>query len=359
MKYAHIARYVAETLWAIEPGKLQELLAVLAFRAAGHTFTAEEIQARIGGGPGSGASSMSGSVAVIPVRGLIAHHMGGMDESSGGTSCERISAMIDQVASDPAVATLLYDFDTPGGTVTGIETLGAKMFALRGVKHQIGMVNGMCASAGYWLASQCDEIVSLPDGLTGSIGVRWTPHEDISAALEKEGIVVTEIYAGKYKTEGTPHQPLSAEAKAFKQAQADAVYAKFLKAVARGRGVTPSAVEAGYGEGRVLFAKEAKAAGLIDRIGTMDETIGRLVGRKAGGGLKAEVLATNPGEGVPEAEQCPACQGSGLKPERFMSDPQGQETCPECNGSGQATAAPAARVSAALDDDRARRRRLL
>jgi signal peptide peptidase SppA len=288
MKYEHVLAYVASQLWAIEPGKAQELLAVLAFRAAGHTFTADEIRARIGDGGASSASSR-GNVAVIPVRGIIAHRMGSMDDSSGGTSCERIAAMIDQVAADPSVPTILYDFDTPGGTVTGIETLAAKMFALRGTKKQIAMVNGMCASAGYWLASQCDEIVSIPDGETGSIGTRWTPHLDMSAALAKEGIVVTEISSGKYKTEGTPHAPLSAEAKAFKQAQSDAVYDKFIKAVARGRGVTAAAVEHGYGEGRVLFAKDAKAAGLIDRIATMDETIGRLVGRKAGaGGLKAD-----------------------------------------------------------------------
>lgn len=367
MKYQRIVAYVHETLWAIEPGKLKEILAVLAFRAAGHTFTAEEIQARIGGGPGSGAASQSGSVAVIPVRGVIAHHMGGMDESSGGTSCERISAMIDQVANDPTVATLLYDFDTPGGTVTGIETLGAKMFALRGIKRQVAMVNGMCASAGYWLAAQCDEIVSLPDGLTGSIGVRWTPHEDISQANEQDGIVVTEIYSGKYKTEGTQNQPLSPEAKAFKQAQSDAVYDKFLKAVARGRGVTPAAVESGYGEGRVLFAKEAKAAGLIDRIGTMDDTIGRLVGKKSAGGPRASLLAAYPGEDVPEADRCPSCMGAGLKPEKYMGDPDGQEECPDCHGTGKKATAAALtdrQIAALADsgetaDDQLRRRRLL
>ena len=57
--------------------------------------------------------------------------------------------MIDQVAADPNVPTILYDFDTPGGTVTGVQELADKMFALRGIKKQIGLVNGMCASAGY------------------------------------------------------------------------------------------------------------------------------------------------------------------------------------------------------------------
>lgn len=287
MKYQHILGYVSSQMWAIEDSKWHELLSVLAFRVAGHTFTAQEIEARIGSRSGPSSATTNGNVAVIPIRGVIANRMGSMDDSSGGTSCERISAMIDQATADSSVGTIVYDFDTPGGTIAGLQTLAAKMYGLRGQVRQVAMVNGMCASAGYWLASQCDEIVSIPDGETGSIGVRWTPHQDISAALEKEGIVVTEIYSGKYKTEGSPFQPLSAETKAFKKAQSDAIYSEFLKAVARGRGVTMSAVENGYGEGRVLLAKDAMKAGLIDRIGTMDETLSAALGGKVSG-LRAE-----------------------------------------------------------------------
>jgi signal peptide peptidase SppA len=296
MKYELIAHYVASNLWAMQSSKMAEFIRVLAFRAAGHEFTADEIKARIGdGGGGSSDTTTQGSVAVIPVRGVIAHRMGSMDDTSGGTSCERIGAMIDQVAADPSIPTIVYDFDTPGGTIPGVQELAAKMFALRGQKKQIGMVQGLAASAGYWLASQCDEIVSIPSGLAGNIGV-FTVHQDLSKALEKEGIDVTLISAGKYKTAGNPFEPLSDDERAVIQARVDAVYAQFVKDVARGRGVSASEVRSGYGEGRALVAKDAKAAGLIDRIGTMDETLGRLVGRRAPGGLRAE---GEPGELTP------------------------------------------------------------
>jgi ClpP class serine protease len=65
---------------------------------------------------------------------------------------------------------------------------------------------------------------------------------------------VTLISAGTYKTEGNPFEPLSDEALAVKQALVDAAYGQFVKAVARGRGVTPAAVRGGYGEGRALSA---------------------------------------------------------------------------------------------------------
>ena len=42
-------------------------------------------------------------------------------------------------------------------------------------------------------------------------------------------------------------------------------------------------------EGRTLTAKDAKAAGLIDRIATMDETLARLTGAKSSkAGMRAE-----------------------------------------------------------------------
>jgi ClpP class serine protease len=112
----------------------------------------------------------------------------------------------------------------------------------------------------------------------------------LSKALEQDGIDVTVLSAGKYKTEQLPFGPLSAEAQAFLQGRVDDAYGQFVKDVARGRNVTPAAVRGGFGEGRALGAKDAKAAGLIDRIATMDETLSRLAGRGIGGrgGMRAE-----------------------------------------------------------------------
>lgn len=290
MKYMHIARYVADTPWAILPAKMAEILGVLAYRAAGHTFTPDEIRARLNASDGEFEPLMAsrGAVAVIPIRGVIAHRMSSMEESSGGASTEGIAKMLRAAMSDASIGTIVLDVDSPGGTVTGVAELAAELYDMRGKgKRIIAQVNGLAASAAYWLASQADEVVSLPSGMAGSIGV-FMAHEDLSKALEQQGINVTLISAGKYKTEGNPFEPLSDEAKAVKQASVDAAYAQFVKDVARGRGVAASEVRGGYGEGRTLSAKDAKAAGLIDRIGTMEDTIGRLVGRAAAGAMRSE-----------------------------------------------------------------------
>jgi len=379
MKYERVASYVANTLWAIHPSKLAEVLAVLAFRAAGKAFTDAEIEARIGDAAAARQGPTSrGAVAVIPIRGVIAHRISGMEDTSGGTSCERIASQIDRVVAE-GIGTIVYDVDSPGGTVPGIQELAAKMFALRGQVKQIAQVNSLAASAAYWLAAQCDERVCMPSGSAGSIGV-YTAHEDLSKALEQEGISVELISAGKYKVEGSPFGPLTAEARAIKQAGVDAAYAQFTADVARGLGVAPKDIRHGYGEGRVLGAKDAKAAGLIDRIATMDETLGRLVGRQAAtGGMRAKDLRDTSVEGrarrayvdalmvsargllhgAAHAEGAPSELAPPLQPDAVDPDERDDLEDPTAADGGQPTTAKA--VWGGADDDvaRARRRRLL
>ncbi len=280
MKYSHIVSYVINTLWAIEPEKFNEILSVLAYRVAGHTFTSQEIAARIGSRSSRGDASTRGAVAVVPIHGTIAHRMGGMDESSGGTSTERIGAMMKAAASDPNVGTILLDIDSPGGTIPGVAELAADIRTIRESKKVVALANSLAASAAYWLAAQANEIVAIPSARVGSIGV-YTAHQDLSKALEQEGVNVTLISAGKYKVEGNPFEPLSDEAKAEMQGRVDAVYSQFLADVAKGRGAKVADVRGGYGEGRALDAKDALAAGMIDRIATVEETLQRLVGTQA------------------------------------------------------------------------------
>ena len=277
MRDLHVLRYVGSTLWSVLPDKWTEIVPMLVRHAKGDLVSAEAIAARLGD---PGAAATRGAIAVVPIRGVIAHRAEMLSESSGGTSAERIGQMLTAVAADESISTIVYDVDSPGGTVPGIQELAAQMFALRGVKKQVAVAHDLMASAAYWLASQADELVAIPSATSlGAIGV-FSGHMDLSQHLKQEGVTVTLLSAGKYKTEGTPFEPLSTEAAAAIQAKVDEAYAQFAKDVARGRGVTPAAVRGGYGEGRALSAKAALTAGVIDRIATWDETLARLAGRK-------------------------------------------------------------------------------
>jgi signal peptide peptidase SppA len=280
MKYAHILLAVASECWAIDPDKLDQVVAFLALQAADEKLSAEEVQARITKQSERDVQRQEGSVAILPLRGVIANRMNLMDDISGGTSSEKFGKMFDAAVSDSAVKAIILDVESPGGVVTGTDELSSKIFAARGTKPIIAHVNGYAASAAYWIASAADEIVVTPSGQVGSIGVVGV-HDDVSAALEKIGVKKTIISSGKYKAEGNPFGPLSDEARAHRQEQADAYYDDFVRTVARNRGVSLSAVREGFGQGRMVRAEAAVAEGMANSIATLDETIARFAGQPA------------------------------------------------------------------------------
>lgn len=294
MKYGRILSYVMGEVWAIEPSKLESVSSFLALKAAGGDVDAETVAGLLAARGSALSAPVGGSVAVIPIRGTIAHRAGTLEAASGGTSTEAIGAMFRAAMADESVGTILFDVDSPGGTVTGVPELADELFEARGRKRMVALVNGMAASAAYWLASQADEVVSIPSGVAGSIGV-YTAHHDVSEALAKEGIKVTLVSAGKHKVSGNSLEPLSDDEKAVLQGRVDAAYRQFVSSVARGRQVSAEDVMNGYGEGRAVDAAAAVAAGLVDRVETVSGLFGRLLpGPVMGLRAEAEAPALEP-----------------------------------------------------------------
>jgi ClpP class serine protease len=91
--------------------------------------------------------------------------------------------------------------------------------------------------------------------------------------LERAGVKVTLVGAGKYKTDGNSFEPLSDSARAELQGRVDDFYRMFLQSVAASRGDTQANVRAGYGQGRCVTALGAVRAKLADRVGTLDAVL--------------------------------------------------------------------------------------
>ncbi len=292
-RYLRIMHAVASTPWAIMPDKLAVILDLLAYRATGERLTDEEIQARIGAdgikpqavkvrAAQSVRREGGGGVAVLPVRGVIAHRMEAFDNVSGpgGTSTERFIRGFRDAMADNSVSSIVLDVDSPGGGVPGVDEAATEIRGARGDKPIIAVVNSLAASAAYWIASAADEIVVTPSGEVGSIGV-FAAHKEFSRRDETLGVKTTLISAGRFKVEGNPFEPLTEEAREAIQARVDEHYEVFVDAVARGRDVAASAVRGGFGEGRTVGAREAVALGMADRIGTMDEEVAQRIGTPA------------------------------------------------------------------------------
>lgn len=221
------------------------------------------------------AGARQGSIAVIQVFGAIVQRAAQLGPCEGGIGTEDIGNALQMALADETVSQILMEFDTPGGSVFGVSELGAQINAAKAQKPVVGIANSMAASAGYWLLSQCSEAYCTPGGMVGSIGV-YGAHQDISKALDEEGVKITLVSAGKYKTEGSPYEPLGEEARAEMQARIDNYYSMFTKAVAKGRGVGVDQVRTGMGQGRVLQADQALTAQMIDGVATFGEVVKKM-----------------------------------------------------------------------------------
>jgi signal peptide peptidase SppA len=273
MKYLHTLLAFLSTPWAIEREKYEIVRALLLERAAGIGPTPEQIEAATDARRTAAGYTQAGKVAIIPIMGVIAHRVGMMERSSGGISTEAIGRQVDAAVEDKTVSKIVLQIDSPGGSVAGVTELAAKIRAAREEKKVIAVADATAASAAYWLGSQASEFYATPSGRVGSIGV-IAEHVDDTAAREKVGYKSTLITAGKYKGEG--YGPLTDEAAQRLQADVDHYYDLFVSDVAKGRGVSESAVRNGYGEGRALVAAEAKAAGMIDGIASFETVLRRL-----------------------------------------------------------------------------------
>ena len=94
---------------------------------------------------------------------------------------------MDEALSSRQIRMSVFDGDSAWGEVDGTPELASEIFAARGQKPIIAVVNTLAASAAHWLAAQADEIVISPSAQAGSIGV-WVLHQDLSGQLEKMGV---------------------------------------------------------------------------------------------------------------------------------------------------------------------------
>jgi len=278
-RYSHITQAVFDQPWAIVPETFAKIVDLVQLRNAGITLTRADVEARIGGaGRDRPETEVVDGVGVVSMFGVIAQRMNLFASISGGTSTEQMAAEFRALLDDRDVRAILFAIDSPGGSVYGIDELASEIRASRGIKPIIAHANPKAASAAYWLGAQADEFVVTPSGDVGSVGV-VSAHTDLSGTAEKTGIKTTLISAGRYKTEDNPYEALSEEGRAYLQARVDETHARMVRAIAAGRKVSDATVRAGFGEGRVLGAEAALAAGMVDRIEPFEATLARLQGR--------------------------------------------------------------------------------
>lgn len=267
----HIA---ASRPWLIQEESLQTILAV-----ANRMGDPDALQTQLGRKlENTRTVTMQDGVAVIPVTGPIFRYANLFTEISGATSTQVLATDIRAALDNPYVKGIVLDVNSPGGEATGINELASLIARAATVKPMRAYIGGTGASAAYWLASAVGKgkVVADATAVVGSIGVVMS-YLDTTKRDEKADVRRVEIVSSS-----SPNKRLDPNTEAGRAAVqniVDALAEVFVGAVAKYRGTTPEKVISDFGGGGVLVGARAKAAGMVDRIGSLDGVIAELAGR--------------------------------------------------------------------------------
>jgi protease-4 len=185
----------------------------------------------------------------------------------------------------------VLDIDSPGGQVDGTEEL-AQAVALSG-KPVVAYIDGLGASAAYWIASQASSIFinSASTAYAGSLGVLCMNVYQ-GAFLEKQGYKVEILRSSRAtdKARMNSVEEMTPEVRAAVQADLDQVGETFIGAVEKGRAGKLSTKEDVF-TGKVYRGSDAKKHGLVDYIGSLQDAVNHAAKlAQSGGGNSASLF---------------------------------------------------------------------
>lgn len=214
----------------------------------------------------SNGVAIADGVATFDVGGVIGRKFSAFLNSSGVTSVDVLTRMIDAAADDDRITGAVLDVDSPGGAVTGTPEAAAAVARFAERKAIAAYTGGMMCSAAYWIAAPCDAILAEPSAEVGCIGV-YMALLDVSRAFEMAGLKTELFKTGEYKAMGIEGLPLTDAQRDLLQDEVDMIGDWFTTAVRANRGAIADETM----QGQTFFAEPALDAGLIDRVGTLDD----------------------------------------------------------------------------------------
>ena len=266
-KLPHVAGLLFNKPLLITPDYAETLSVVLSERMG---FSAEGMSIKSEAKEKRNTQLAGRGTFVLPAVGSMTHRATGMDAMSGMTSYNQLQAQLAEAFDNPDVKSIMLDFDSPGGMVSGCFDLRDFLMEHRGKKPVYALAQDSMYSAAYLLGSTADKVFTTQTGGVGSIGV-VAMHVDQSKKNEMAGVKPTFIYAGDYKVAGNPHEKLEGEALAYMQESVNESYEMFINAVASARNMDAQAVR--DTQARTYRGGKAVKVGLSDGIANTEQVL--------------------------------------------------------------------------------------
>jgi len=201
--------------------------------------------------------------ALINVRGTI--------DASGDASAEKINGALQSAFEDKGTAGIIMRINSPGGSPVQSGIVYDEIRRLRTKYPDIALyavVEDMCASGGYYIASAADKIYVDKASVVGSIGVLMDGF-GFTGIMERLGVERRLLTAGENKGFLDPFSPQDMKQKQHAQVLLEEIHKQFIDVVRKGRGdrlkETPETFS-----GLMWTGAQSVKMGLADDFGTVD-----------------------------------------------------------------------------------------
>lgn len=201
--------------------------------------------------------------ALVNIRGQI--------EAAGESSADKINGALQSAFADKGTAGVILRINSPGGSPVQSGIVYDEIKRLRAKYPEIPLfvvVEDLCASGGYYIASAADKIYVDKASVLGSIGVLMDGF-GFTGVMDKVGVERRLLTAGDNKGFLDPFSPLNEKQKEHALSLLGEIHRQFIEVVRKGRGKRLKETPEMF-SGLMWTGSQSIQLGLADDYGTVD-----------------------------------------------------------------------------------------
>jgi len=201
--------------------------------------------------------------ALVEVTGVI--------DAKGNASADNVNAALQGAFKDKKTQGVVLRINSPGGSPVQAGIIYDEIRRLRGLHPDIPMyavVEDICASGGYYIASAADKIYVDKASLIGSIGVLMDNFGFVDA-MHKLGVERRVFTSGDNKAFLDPFSPLEPRQVEHAKALLGEIHEQFIEVVRKGRGARLKDSPELF-SGLIWTGAKSIELGLTDGFGSLD-----------------------------------------------------------------------------------------
>jgi protease-4 len=215
-----------------------------------------------------GDDAQEENVAIVVAAGTILNG----SQPSGTIGGDSTAALLRRALSDDSIKAVVLRVDSPGGSVFASEIIAHEIQALQlAGKPVVASMGSVAASGGYLISVVADQVFASPATVTGSIGV-FGMFPTYQRTLDAVGVATDGVGTTPWSGQLRPDREMSEPTKQLFQLIINDTYDDFISDVAEQRDMEKEFVD-GVAQGQVWTGQDALKHGLIDALGTYEDSI--------------------------------------------------------------------------------------